>query len=461
MLSFFDTNKKGSRREFLRVGSLAGLSLPMLLGAKAQGAETGRSLTTGKSVVLLMMHGGPSQIETFDPKPDAPSNTRSATGVLRTSVPGMQFGGTFPRLGRLAHRLAVVRSYASGDGNHDIKPVVSRHSLGCNLGSLYARVVGPLSASGLPSNIGVFPSSVDAAGPGPRMNFGNFLATGSLGASYAPFVPGASGEMQQNLALNIARDRVDDRRALLNGIDRLRRDIDASGGMASVDRLHAQAFDVILSGVARAFDLKQEDPRSVARYDTARHLRTIGWTHKNNRNQYDAHSKCLGKELLLARRMVEAGCGFVLVNTEFVWDMHQDVNNLGCVEGMDYVGTPFDHAVSAFIEDLEVRGLSDKVLLIATGEMGRTPRLQDNGGRNHWGRLTPLLAHGAGVTGGQIIGHSSRDGGEPASSPFGIPNVIATIMHTLFNIGEVRLMSGLPADVNRVITESAPIAGLV
>ncbi|MCC6417338.1 MAG: DUF1501 domain-containing protein [Gemmataceae bacterium] len=162
-----------------------------------------------------------------------------------------------------------------------------------------------------------------------------------------------------------------------------------------------------------------------------------------------------------ARRLCEAGCGFVLVNTEFVWDMHQDQNNLGVREGMDFVGAPFDRAVAAFIEDCEARGLREKILLVATGEMGRTPQLQANGGRNHWGRLTPLFLYGGGLTRGQVIGRSTRDGGAPAAEPLNSRNLIATIMHTLFRVGEVRLTPGLPSDVLRVITENQPIPGLV
>ena len=184
------------------------------------------------------------------------------------------------------------------------------------------------------------------------------------------------------------------------------------------------------------------------------------WAHKNNREHYTAHARSLGKLLVLARRLCEAGCGFVLVNTEFVWDMHQDQNNLGVREGMDYVGTPFDHALSTYIEDVELRGLSHDILLVATGEMGRTPILQSNGGRNHWGRLAPLLLHGGGVTHGQVIGRSTRDGGEPAANPQSIPNLIATIMNALLRVTDVRLAPGLPADITRVLTDAPPIPGL-
>jgi Protein of unknown function (DUF1501) len=460
MFSFFDSDKNGTRREFMKVGGLAGLSLPMLLQAKAAGADARRPLTTGKSVIFLMMQGGPSQIETWDPKPAAPSNNRSATGAIQTRVPGLQFGGTFTKLAQHADKLAIVRNYQVENGNHDIKPVVSPHSLGANLGSLFSRVAGTLRPNGMPTNVAIFPNSVDSRGPGARTNFGNFMSTGSLGAGYSPFVPGAGGQMQQNMTLTLDRNRLDDRRALLSQIDRLHRQIDASGGIAAVDRFHEQAFDVITSGIARAFDLSRENPRVVDMYDTQRYERPDSWAHKNNRNSYLAHSRTLGKLLLLARRLCEAGAGFVLVNTEFVWDMHQDVNNLGCREGMELVGRPFDHAVSALISDLEVRGLSDDILLVATGEMGRTPGLQNNGGRNHWGKSAPLLLHGGGITHGQVIGQSSRDGGEPAGNPQRIPNLIATIMNALFHTGDVRVASGVPTDVNRVLTEVQPIPGL-
>jgi len=122
---------------------------------------------------------------------------------------------------------------------------------------------------------------------------------------------------------------------------------------------------------------------------------------------YADHGRTLGKLLLLARRLCEAGCGFVTINTNFVWDMHADSNNPSTREGMGYVGLPFDHAVSAFIEDVEARGLSDRILLVACGEMGRTPRVNKNGGRDHWGNLGPLLFHGGGLKMGQVIGQST------------------------------------------------------
>jgi len=169
----------------------------------------------------------------------------------------------------------------------------------------------------------------------------------------------------------------------------------------------------------------------------------------------------VGKLLLLARRLCEAGCGFVTVVINFVWDMHADGNNAPPAEALPYVGAPFDHAVSTLIEDLEWRGLSDQILLVCCGEMGRTPRVNQGGGRDHWPSLGPLLLSGGGLRMGQVIGRSTADGGRPASDPVHLQNLYATIMHSLFDVGQVRLMRGLGNDVIRMITEGTPIRQLM
>jgi uncharacterized protein (DUF1501 family) len=164
--------------------------------------------------------------------------------------------------------------------------------------------------------------------------------------------------------------------------------------------------------------------------------------------------------LLLARRLCEAGRGFVTIATRFVWDMHGDKNNLGVARGMEAVGQPFDHAVSAFIEDCQDRGLHDKILLVSTGEMGRTPKINKNGGRDHWGRLTPLMLYGGGVTSGQVIGQSARDGAAPVADPVNSDHLFATIMHALFDVGQLRITQGLPSDLVRFSSSGEPIPGL-
>src|SRR5262245_8155890 len=140
--------------------------------------------------------------------------------------------------------------------------------------------------------------------------------------------------------------------------------------------------------------------------------------------------------------------------------MHADVNNATVTEGMGYMGPPLDHALSGFLDDLEARGLSERILLVACGEMGRTPRINKNGGRDHWGNLAPLLLAGGGLKMGQVIGNSDRSAGTPASTPVTIKNLIATLVQTLMDVGEVRLIPGLPRDLAQTMTGWEPIPGL-
>jgi hypothetical protein len=234
--------------------------------------------------------------------------------------------------------------------------------------------------------------------------------------------------------------------------------------MEGMDRIQSQAFDVILRGAADALDLSREPSKTVGRYDTAGLVRpeTIDKKWKESYPKYIDHGKTLGKLLLLARRLCEAGCGFVMVNTGFVWDMHGVAGvHAGVEEGMRYVAPPLDHAVSAFLDDVEARGLSDKILLVMCGEMGRTPQLSKTGGRDHWGNLGPLVLAGGGLPMGQVIGRSTANGGEPADNPIPRRHLIGTIMHTLFNVPELRLRPDATGAVTKLITESEPIKQLI
>ena len=235
-----------------------------------------------------------------------------------------------------------------------------------------------------------------------------------------------------------------------------------TGALDGLDRMREQAYRTLLGNVGDAFDLGKEDPRTLARYDTEPLLRSESIDKKwNNHKNYADNAKSLGKLLLLARRLCEVGCGFVTVSTKFVWDMHADKNNADMVTGMGYLAPPFDHAVSAFIEDTRARGLSDRILLVCCGEMGRTPKINARGGRDHWGNLAPLLLYGGGVQGGQVIGRSSRDAGEPASQPVTIQNLLATILHAQFHVGELRLQPDLPRPLSQTMASWDPIPGLL
>ena len=459
MLSF--TEKNLGRRSFLRVGSLGlgGLSLSNLLAVKALAAGAGR-VVRDKSVVFLFMHGGPSQTETFDPKMSAPAGVRSVTGEVKTSLPGVTYGATFEKLARLAHKVAVVRSFTTGNANHDIKPIVCKETLGANIGSLYARVAGTNHpVSGMPRNVALFPRAVEPKSQERVTQFGKFDSTGSLGAGYTPFIPGGSGDLQQDMQLNLPRGRLDDRRGLLSRLDQLKKSLDGNG--EGLDRFRQQAFDALLGGVGDAFDLSKEDPKLVERYDTAPLVRPdqIGrqW---NNYNNYVDNARTLGKLMLMARRLCERGCGFVTVTTNFVWDMHADENNATVQEGMQYCGLPFDHAVSTFLQDVEERGLSDDILLVACGEMGRTPKLNARGGRDHWGGIAPLLIAGGGLKMGQVIGESNRDASRPAADPITNKDLVATILHSLFNVEELRVTQGIPAELVDLTSSGKPIREL-
>jgi hypothetical protein len=325
---------------------------------------------------------------------------------------------------------------------------------------MYAHVAGGNDpSSGMPLNVALFPQSVDSKAQPRQLGFGNFLATGPFGAASAPFVPGGDGPMQKNLTLNLPLDRLDDRRALLREIDRMKASLD-DAELAGLDEVRERAIHVLLGNVAGAFDLTKESPRTVDRYDTAPLVRPEKIDKKlNNHKFYTDNAMTLGKLLLLARRLCERGCRFVTVTTNFVWDMHADVNNAGMVEGMGYTGGPLDHALSAFLEDVELRGLSDKILLVACGEMGRSPRINAKGGRDHWGNLAPLLLAGGGLPMGRVIGQSTRNGGEPATEPITNRHLVSTILHSLFDIGQLRIQRGLPRELQQV-TEWPPILGL-
>jgi hypothetical protein len=460
MLSVFNGSAPTGRRAMLRAGTLGlgGLALSHLMGLKAEAAA---ELVKDKSVVFLFMQGGPSQIETFDPKITAPAGIQSATGEVQTTVPGMTFGGTFPLLAKQAHRVSIVRSFATGDGNHDIKPLVTKDLFKASLGAIYSRVGGPMHPQkGIPRSAMLYPEAVEAKGKKASRDFGNHADAGVLGSAYTPFIPG-TGPLNDNMRLNLPEDRFTDRQWLLHQLDRINRDVDSGTLLTGMDKFQTQAASTILSNVADAFNLSREDSKVIARYDTSGLMTpdqiSRAW---NNHSAYVSHVKTLGKLMLLARRLCESGVGFVTVTTDFVWDNHADSNNAGVEEGMRYCGHPFDHAVSTFIEDVHQRGLSDKILLVCCGEMGRSPRMNSRGGRDHWGNLAPLLLSGGGLQMGKVIGQSTRDAAEPLSEKVTIGNLLATLGETMFDVPQMRLRPDLPPELVRLFAENKAIPGL-
>jgi hypothetical protein len=463
-----------TRRDFLRVGSLGlgGLTLSSLLSAQAQARD--RSFIRDKSVVLLFLQGGPPQVEFFDPNMDAPADIRSCTGEAKTKLPGVTFGGTFPKLGQMADRLAIVRSFASGDGGHNQLPVLAgRSATEATMGAQYAKLAGsnhPTTA--MPTHTIVLPEQVqkelklgEPTGP---FTYGyikkNYPTAGRLGRAFEGLLLDGGEGLTSNLTLNMTRERFDDRRSLLRQVDSLKRRFDRTGELEGAAASEQQAVEVLMRGIASAFDLSKENPKTVAQYDTSHLLRMEDW-HKGGRHYHGLRNQSritnlLGKQMLLARRLCEAGCGFVTV-VDGCWDFHGDGNNPPTPVGMPALGPQVDHAVAAFLQDLEERGLSEKILLLITGEMGRSPKKGGkNGGTGHWGRLTPLLVAGGGLRMGQVIGKTDRSGGEATTQQYLPEHLLATVMQTLFDPGKARLATGLPSDVARTITAGEPIREL-
>jgi len=452
-----------SRREFIRVGSLGlgGLSLASLMRTRAALAAEGH-VVSDKAVVVLYLQGGPTHIETFDPKMTAPSEIRAMFGEVATRLPGVTYGSHFPQLAQLAHKMAIVRSYGHGISSHakaSEHVITGGNPLGASMGSIYGRVAGLTNpATGIPNNTVITPGCIGSRYRNLGAQLERITPTGTLPTAFAPFDPSAGGEIIENMKLRIPEERLDDRRHLLVNLDRIKREIDASGALDGADKFQQQAFDVILGGVSEAFDLSKEDPRLVERYDTSHIDIPQELYRRKNQNLLKQSPITLGKQMLMARRLIESGCGFVTV-TSAGWDMHG--NAFGVDDGMPILGSAVDRAASVFLEDLEQRGLSDKVLLVITGEFGRTPKINSKGGRDHWGNLCTLAFAGGGLPMGQVIGASDRMAGVPDGDPVTSGNVLATVMHALFDIGLLRLETGLPSDLVRALTSNEPIPQLV
>jgi len=440
---------------------MAGLSLPQLLATQAQAAKRGGYLRD-RSVVLLFLSGGPSHIEFFDPKMTAPTEIRSITGEVQTTTPGVTFGGTFGKLAAMTDQISVVRSYGSKNGGHTYgKVAAGNNPLEATMSAIYAKVAGTNASSGMPNNVLVLPEAVEEG-----LKLGNnfesgalptLTQAGSLGKTYAAFDPSGGGPLKEAMEMRLSAERLGDRRSLLTQLDAMRRQAEKSELFDRVDKYQSQAFEMITRGIADAFDLSREDPRTVERYDTS------GVFHGPDLQRfYDMRraSNLLGRQMLLARRLCEAGCGFVTVS-DCGWDMHANNNSPKGMTGMWPMGNQVDHAVSTFIQDVKERGLSENILLVVTGEMGRTPRINKGGGRDHYGELTPLLFAGGGLNMGQVVGQSDGQAGRAVSDAYTPKEMLSTIMHSLFDVGQLRLDTSLPRDLAQVITSGNPINGLI
>ena len=400
-----------SRRGLIQagLGGVIGLSMPELLRLRASAAEeNGTKLDT--AVIYLELAGGPTQHETYDPKPNAPAEYRGPLDSIETALPGVRFSQYMEKQAAIADKLAVIRSIHHDSGSHGTSSHMTQsgyylsdrqvrdNEMPC-IGSVTARLRGA-NAEGVPPFVSI-----------PRlMRFGG---AAWLGKGFNPFETGKSADAKDfhvpNLTLlnGLTSDRLADRRGLLSGFDSAKRIIDNRGAAEATDDFTRQAFDMVTGDAARAaFDIEAETVETRDRY---------------GRNP-------LGQDILLARRLVERGVTFVTVraNTKGSWDDHT-----GIADRMKAKGPFIDQGIAALVSDLYETGLAEKVMVVAMGEFGRTPRINKNAGRDHWGQVMSVMMSGGNLKVGQIVGASDSNGAVPAERPYRPENVLATLYHHL------------------------------
>ncbi len=441
-----------SRRNFIQVGSLAlgGWSLADLLRHDARAATSesrdGYSSqsrpATNKSVILYWLDGGPTHFETYDPKPLAPAEYRGPLGAIKTNVPGILLSELLVEHARVMDKVSLLRSVHHNNGDHFAAAhwmltgyhgsnAANRDPQYPGAGAIVTKTCGPRQPN-LPAYVAVPYSRTVGIGPG--YNSGAYL-----GSSYNPFETGGDPNRDnfevRNLTLpgGMTVERLDDRGGLLRGLDKLRRELDHTGTMESLDQFHGDALQMVTGEAARkAFDIGAEDPALRERY---------------GRNRY-------GQSALLARRLVEAGVRFVTIHNGG-WDHHSQIEN-----GMKSRLPSMDQSIAALIEDLDQRGLLDDTIVCVMGEFGRTPRINGNAGRDHWGNVMSVLLGGGGLQGGQVVGASSAKGEYPVETPLKPADVLATMYRVL----GIDLHQAFPNHAGRPIpinNDGRPIEALI
>jgi hypothetical protein len=394
-----------ARRNFLRIGSLGlvGLSLPEILRAQeSQGAKK------NTAVIQVLLSGGPSHLDTYDPKPDAPREFRGEFKAIPTNLPGISLCELMTRQARALDKMAIVRSLSHQSSDHFVGThwIMSGYASSPNEQLRNERPsVGSITAKLRGANGKGVPPYVSIAGGA----FGTVFQNGAyLGPGFNPFTidgDASASTRVRNLepAAGLSIDRLEDRRYLLGKLDKINRQRDISGTMEGLDRFTNQAYEMVTGPLARrALDLSSEDPRLRDRYGRTR----------------------IGQGCLLARRLVEAGVTFVTV-ADGNWDHHAQIFQQ-CRQQVP----PLDAAVATLVEDIYDRGLAERVLVVVWGEFGRTPRIT-NGGRDHWPSSMSVALAGGGLKMGQVIGATTRKGEQPTEKPYRPEDVVQTIYHVL------------------------------
>lgn len=407
-----------SRRNFLKVGGMAagGLSLSQLLAMEAA-AGTGSS---HKAVINVFLPGGPSHIDLFDLKPDAPSEIRGEFSPIRTNVPGMEISEVFPTLAQHADKFAIIRSIVGSEGRHDGYQCMTgrthRESPPTGGWPMFGSTVSKLQGAQNPA----VPANLSLMYPTRHRDWGNPQDAGYVGKSHDPMPLVAKDPLAKpaSMTLNgVSLDRLSDRRQLLTAVDRLRRHVDQSELMRGMDSFTQQALSILTtSKLAAALDVSQEDPRILERYG------------KNDPTYQRDGAPKMVRNFLVARRLVEAGARVVSMNYSR-WDWHGG-------DGMNFPRTReeaplLDRALAALLQDLHERGLDKDVSVVVWGEFGRTPKINKMNSRDHWPQVSFALMAGGGMRTGQVIGSTNRLGEHAQDRPVTFQEVFATLYHNL------------------------------